>query len=98
MRNPDALQEVIRIARLAHLDLDPETVPELARQLRAILDYVALLDEVAVEAVPPTAGASGERQPLRADDPVPSLPQERSLANAPDAAEGHFRVPRVLGE
>jgi len=90
--------EVLRIARLAQLDLDPETAPRLVDQLRAILDYVAALNELALGATDPAAGAGRGRQPLRADEPLPSLPRERALANAPDAAGGCFRVPRMIEE
>ncbi len=96
MPNSDPPHEVARIARLAHLELDPEAAPRFASQLSAILDYVALLDELVAD--PPMGGPCEPRLPLRADEPIPSLSRERSLANAPDAAGGHFRVPRVLGE
>ena len=33
---------------------------------------------------------------LRDDEVRPSLPQERALANAPEQADGFFRVPRIL--
>ena len=93
-----ASDEVVRIARLAHLDLDPTMVPQFASQLAAILDYVALMDDLTVGPADPAAGSLEERQILRADEPIPSLPRERCLVNAPDAADGLFRVPRVLAE
>jgi aspartyl-tRNA(Asn)/glutamyl-tRNA(Gln) amidotransferase subunit C len=97
-RMPIDADEVLRIARLAHLDLDAETALRLAGQLQAILDYVAVLETLDVREVPPTTSASEKRPPLRADEPAPSLTAQAALANAPDAAAGLFRVPRVLGE
>jgi Asp-tRNA(Asn)/Glu-tRNA(Gln) amidotransferase C subunit len=39
----------------------------------------------------------GERtESSRPDEPAPSLGQKLALAEAPDAASGHFRVPKVL--
>jgi aspartyl-tRNA(Asn)/glutamyl-tRNA(Gln) amidotransferase subunit C len=35
---------------------------------------------------------------LREDVVRPSLPQDEVLSGAPDAAEGRFRVPRILDE
>ncbi len=89
--------EVVRIAALAQLELDPATVERFRGQLQAILDYVAILDTLGVEELPRIAGPGEEHQPCRGDEPVPPLPSERALANAPDSAAGHFRVPRVLG-
>jgi aspartyl-tRNA(Asn)/glutamyl-tRNA(Gln) amidotransferase subunit C len=34
---------------------------------------------------------------LRPDEPRPSLPRERALANAPDATDDGFRVPSPGG-
>lgn len=90
--------EVIRIASLARLDLDPAAVEKLRSQMQTLLDYVAMLETVDVDQVPPTAHTREERQPYRPDETVPSLPREVALASAPDAAAGHFRVPRVLKE
>lgn len=90
--------EVLRIARLAHLDLDPQTAKRFTGELTAILDYVAVLDTLDVRDVAPAARACDAPKPLRPDEPVPSLPAATALASAPDAAAGFFRVPRVLGE
>jgi aspartyl-tRNA(Asn)/glutamyl-tRNA(Gln) amidotransferase subunit C len=35
---------------------------------------------------------------LRADEPRPSLERDEVLAEAPDAEDGRFKVPPVLGE
>ena len=88
--------EVFHIAALAKLDLDPTTVDHFRRQLQAILDFAAMLEEVDVEEVSPTTVIRVQGQPLRRDDTAPCLPQNDALSNAPDKAKGHFRVPRVL--
>jgi aspartyl-tRNA(Asn)/glutamyl-tRNA(Gln) amidotransferase subunit C len=88
--------EVRRIAALANLELDAETIEIFRDQLQSILDYVAMLDELDVSSIPPTAYSVERRQPLREDEAQPSLRIEQALENAPGAAAGHFRVPRVL--
>ena len=88
--------EVRRIAQLAHLELDDAVVDALSLELESILDYVALLDELDVDAVDPAPWLPVEGSPLREDEPQPSLTHAEALKNAPDAAEGHFRVPKVL--
>jgi len=88
--------DVRRIVELAKLRLDDTTVETFRAQLGSVLDYVAMLDEIDVRNVPPTFRAIDDGQPVRPDECRPSLSPERALANAPDAAEGHFRVPNVL--
>jgi aspartyl-tRNA(Asn)/glutamyl-tRNA(Gln) amidotransferase subunit C len=95
---PIDTEQVRRIASLAELDLDPETVESLRRDLQAILAYVALLDGIHVEDVEPTSHPPRASTPLRNDRVTPSLDREEALANAPDAKDGQFRVPRVLDE
>jgi aspartyl-tRNA(Asn)/glutamyl-tRNA(Gln) amidotransferase subunit C len=91
-------REVRRIAALAQLELDDETVERFRHQLEAILDHVAMLDSLGVDRIPPTSHARAEATPLRADEVRASLTDQEALGNAPDAAAGHFRVPRVIRE
>jgi aspartyl-tRNA(Asn)/glutamyl-tRNA(Gln) amidotransferase subunit C len=91
-------EEVRRIAQLARLALDDDTVERFRGQLQSILDHVAMLDTLGVEGVAPTAHPLDARQPLRADSVAPSLPVEEALRGAPEALAGLFRVPKVLGE
>ena len=87
--------EVLRIAGLAKLELDP-TDNSLVDSLQSILEYVALLDEVDVSDVEPTSfGAPGISRD-REDEPRAGLTAEEALRNAPDGLEGQFRVPGVL--
>ena len=91
-----SLDEVRRIARLAHLNFDPEEQERFTRQLSAILDYVRMLDALDTKAVEPTAHA-GAGAALREDRVVPPIEEETALENAPEADRGLFKVPRVLG-
>ena len=65
-----------------------------------IVSYVEQLNEVATSDVNPALGGltpEGEAtESSRADAVAPSLGQKTALAEAPDAASGHFRVPKVL--
>jgi aspartyl-tRNA(Asn)/glutamyl-tRNA(Gln) amidotransferase subunit C len=90
--------EVRRIARLAQLETDAAEVEALRGDLERILDYVALLDELEIEE--PTGAADVHRLEPRSrdDEPTGSVGRDAATANAPEAAEGHFRVPRVLDE
>lgn len=90
------VDDVRRIAHLARLRLREEEVAAFRDELTAILDHVERLAEADVTGIEPSAHPRGGAQPLREDEPADSLPAERATANAPDAARGHFRVPKVL--
>lgn len=90
--------EVIAIARLAHLELSPDEITRMTRELGQILGYVHKLREVDVDHVPPTAHVQIERLPLRADEPHQSLPHELALREAPSVSQDGFAVPSFVDE
>lgn len=89
-------EEVQRIASLARLHLEPKELERLRGDLAHILSYFSALEAIDVKAVSPTAHVLEIEGGGRDDEPRPSLSRRRALAEAPDAAEGQFRVPRVL--
>jgi aspartyl-tRNA(Asn)/glutamyl-tRNA(Gln) amidotransferase subunit C len=97
---PDALTtaEVERIAALAKLALAPEERVVYAAQLARILEYARQVDDLDTAGVPPTAGVADHPPAERVDAPRTPLDRGEALANAPDAAAGLFRVPKVLGD
>jgi aspartyl-tRNA(Asn)/glutamyl-tRNA(Gln) amidotransferase subunit C len=92
--------DVEKIAQLAHLELSREELLIFAPQIADIVNYVEQLSEVDTSNIDPAIGgltAEGEATDSTRDDVViPSLGTELALAEAPDAAAGHFRVPKVL--
>jgi len=92
--------DVEKIAQLAHMEISPEELKILAPQMADIIAYVEQLNEVATSNVEPALGGltpEGEQTDSSREDVVtPSLGQKPALADAPDAAAGHFRVPKVL--
>ncbi|MDR0843103.1 MAG: Asp-tRNA(Asn)/Glu-tRNA(Gln) amidotransferase subunit GatC [Acidobacteriota bacterium] len=93
-------EEVLKIADLARLHFDAAEMDAFTTQFQGILDYIEQLKQVDVEGVEPTSHVSlapdFEKHMFREDEVVASLPVETSLSGAPDAAAGHFRVPKVL--
>jgi aspartyl-tRNA(Asn)/glutamyl-tRNA(Gln) amidotransferase subunit C len=91
--------DVERIAALARLELTAEEVSLFAEQLTAILGYADQIQQVDTSNVPPASVTTPARTVFREDEPVPSLPRDLVLSQAPaaDAAAGLFKVPRVLG-
>jgi aspartyl-tRNA(Asn)/glutamyl-tRNA(Gln) amidotransferase subunit C len=91
-----AREEVERAVALARLSLDDAELARLARELDAILGYVATLARVDTEGVPPTAHVVPLPTPLRGDDPEPPLDVELALMNAPEREGSAFVVPKVI--
>ncbi|GIV82668.1 MAG: aspartyl/glutamyl-tRNA(Asn/Gln) amidotransferase subunit C [Anaerolineae bacterium] len=92
------IDDVRHVADLARLHLTDEEVRLYAQQLSAILDYAERLQEVDTSDVPPTPYVLPLQNVMAEDAPQPSLPNEVALANAPDKANGFFRVRAVFEE
>lgn len=91
-------KEVAHVAQLARLHLSEAELELMRSQLSNILDYIAMLQEVDVEGVEPTAQVSGLTTVMRPDVVTGALSREDVLANAPDQAAGMFRVRAVFDE
>jgi aspartyl-tRNA(Asn)/glutamyl-tRNA(Gln) amidotransferase subunit C len=89
-------REVQWVAHLARLQLTPTELETMTRQLSAIVDYVAQLDQVETEGVEPMAHALAVSNVFRDDEPVSSLPVADALANAPRRHDDFYSVPAVL--
>ena len=89
--------EVLHVARLARLELSEDELERFAEQLNAILEAVGKVAELDLADVEPTSHPLDLVNVWAEDEPRPSLPREEALANAPDAADGAFRVPSVGG-
>jgi aspartyl-tRNA(Asn)/glutamyl-tRNA(Gln) amidotransferase subunit C len=85
--------QVLHVARLARLALTDDEVEKMSRELTTILDHVERISELDLDGVEPTSHVVALENVLRPDEPRPSWPRERVLADAPDPAEGAFRVP-----
>ena len=85
--------QVLHVARLARLRLSDEEVARMSSELSTILDHIEKIGELDLEDVEPTSHVVEVENVLRDDEPRPSWPRERVLEEAPDVAEGGFRVP-----
>ena len=87
-------EQVLHVARLARLRLSEEEVERFQGELSTILDHIDTINEIAgLEEVEPTSHVVEVENVLRADEPRPSWPREKVLEEAPEVAEGGFRVP-----
>lgn len=91
------LEEVEHIAALARLELSPEEKERFRRQLSAILEYAARLQQLDTSGIPPTSSVLPAHSVLRSDVVEPGLKTAELLQNTPHAENNQFRVPPVLG-
>jgi len=87
---------VDHVARLARLDLGEDERARMQVELAAILEYAAKIQALDLAGVEPTSHPLPIRNVMREDEARPSLPQADVLANAPEAEEGRFKVPRII--
>ncbi|AWI84854.1 Asp-tRNA(Asn)/Glu-tRNA(Gln) amidotransferase GatCAB subunit C [Alloyangia pacifica] len=90
------IQTAARIAKLARIRVEDEALPALAQEFSNILEFIEQLNEVDVEGVEPMVSVTPMRLKRRADGVTDGGMQEKILANAPDAREGFFAVPKVV--
>ena len=90
--------DVAHLARLARLTLTDGELDSFAGQLDAILAHVGAIQAVDVTGVEATDNPLKALNVTRPDVVAPSLTQEQALASAPNAVDGRFAVPRILGE
>jgi aspartyl-tRNA(Asn)/glutamyl-tRNA(Gln) amidotransferase subunit C len=88
-------EDVLHVARLARLEIPEDQIEHVQEELGAILDAVGTVSELDLEGVEPTSHPLDLVNVWGEDEPRPSLPREDALANAPDPADGAFRVPAV---
>jgi aspartyl-tRNA(Asn)/glutamyl-tRNA(Gln) amidotransferase subunit C len=86
-------EQVLHVAKLAHLDLTDEEVDRFREQLSAILDAVSKVSELDLSGVPPTSHPLELVNVWRDDEPRPSLSLDEVFANAPERDGDFFRVP-----
>ncbi len=89
-------QEVEHVAKLARLEFPEQEKEKLTEQLSGILTYVEKLNELDTKGVEPTSHVLDIKNVMRDDVAVPGLAQDRALANAPEKAAGHYKVPKII--
>ena len=89
------VETVEHVAKLASLSLTGEEKQTFARQLDEILTYAESIQALSTDDVEPMSHARTS-EIFRPDTPHESLSRESAVAAAPDAADGLFRVPKIL--
>ena len=85
-----------KVAKLARIKVEDDRLDALAGEFNAVLGFIEQLNEVDVEGVEPMVSVEPMRLKRREDVVTDGGMQDRILANAPDAREGFFAVPKVV--
>jgi aspartyl-tRNA(Asn)/glutamyl-tRNA(Gln) amidotransferase subunit C len=91
-------EEVAKVAFLARLSLTDDELDRFTTQLADVLVHAQDLRTLDLDGVAPTQHPFGLTNVVRHDVVTPCLSQAAVLAGAPDASEGRFLVPRIVGE
>ena len=87
---------VLRIAKLARIEVADEATDGLAAELNAILAWVEQLSEIDTEGVEPMTSVVPMTHRLRKDVVTDGGIPDDVLANAPERRDGFFAVPKVV--
>lgn len=89
--------DIEHVAKLARLELNAGEVEDLTARLDAMLEHFADIDGLHLDDVVPMTQPFPLVNVLRDDVVEPGLDRDEVLAAAPDAVDGRFRVPPILG-
>lgn len=90
--------DVLKLARLARLDLTDAEIEQYSQELTEILQYVEQLQDVDVDGLEPTAQVSGLTNVMRKDEVVDyGYAPKELLKNVPDTQDDYIKVQRMVG-
>ena len=90
------IEEAVRIAALARLELDDDRLALFARQFGDILGYMETLNELDTSAVEPLYAPFPGRTPMREDREARRRDRAEILSQAPETDGRFFIVPRIV--
>jgi aspartyl-tRNA(Asn)/glutamyl-tRNA(Gln) amidotransferase subunit C len=98
MASPLRREDVAKVAKLARLSLSEAELDEFTAQLGQVLEHANDIAALDLEGVVATGHPFGLINVVREDVLRASLSRDEVLAMAPDAQDGRFAVPRIMGE
>ncbi|MED5410136.1 MAG: Asp-tRNA(Asn)/Glu-tRNA(Gln) amidotransferase subunit GatC [Chloroflexota bacterium] len=90
------IEEIKQISVLTRIAMTDNELDLMRTQMSAILDSVAILNEVNTENVEPTGHSVDVKSVMRDDEKQDSLTQEETLLNAPQREGSFIRIRAVL--
>lgn len=87
---------VKKVAGLARLAMNDEQLDRMAPQVSGIINWIEQLAEVDTDDVEPLSSVVDIPLPLREDVVNDGGYADKVLANAPEATQGYFVVPKIV--
>ena len=89
-------ETIVRVAKLARLELSDEEMDEMSVQLSDILTWIEQLQEVDVDGLEPMTSVVQMELKVREDVVTERDQAEAIVSNAPERRETYFVVPKVI--
>lgn len=90
--------DILKLARLARLDLTDEEIEQYSKELTEILHYVEQLQQVDVSGLKQTNQVTGLMNVMRKDEVVDyGYAPKELLKNVPEVQDDQIRVRRMIG-
>ena len=89
------IKDVEHVAKLARLELTEDEKELYTKQLGDVLKYVDQMNEVDTSSVKPMTQVIDFVNVMRDDKVVYEYTKEELMANAPEAEDGFFKVPKI---
>ena len=84
------------VSSLARLSLSDDEKAKIKDEIGKIIDYMVILNQLDTAGVEPMSHVLPVTNVFRKDEVAPSYDRDAILANAPDKADGAFRVPKTV--
>ena len=88
--------QILKIAKLSRLELTDEQCERFGKEMTAIVDWFAKLQEVDTNGVAPMTGVGQKAAPRRDDKATDGNLSEALMACAPKSCYGYYAVPKVV--
>ena len=91
--------DIVKIARLAQLDISPEEAEKYREKLSSVLEYIDKLGELDLSKVEPTAHITGVTNVMRKDETsdCDAAVRDALLAASPQHEGDYVKVKAVFG-
>ena len=89
-------EEILRIAKLAYLNIKDEEIEEYAKNLQDILEFAKIIDNVDTENVKESIGTLEISNVFRKDEIKEFEDKDSLLQNAPEKENNMFKIPKVI--
>lgn len=89
-------EEILHIAKLAHLNIAEEEIEKYALNLQDILNFANIVNNAPVDNLDITIGANEKKNVFRKDEIKVFKDNEALLQNAPSKEQNMFKIPKVI--